>query len=186
MYRMIRIKRFLVLVMALLIGILAATAQARVAYPTETLENGRQESELDSLSQAKKPKKHNVTVAGGPAYLFRFQPSELEIHAGDKVKFSNPSSVDHQVHPYGMEWARVDAHLTLSANGGKATYRFKTPGVYEYRCDIQFHSDMVGDVCLGLCGTITVKSTNAPHSGHLDVRQQEGKKSHQDHYGTSD
>lgn len=105
------------------------------------------------IGKKPRPRIHEVNV----------RTAELEIAAGDKVAFTNLSNVKHQVHPYGMESKEVDGHLTLAAGGSRAIYRFKKPGTYTYRCDVDFHSDEVGGECIGMCGTITVSKPQMSH-----------------------
>lgn len=97
---------------------------------------------------------HHVTAAAGPSILFEWDPAELSIAAGDKVMWMNPTSAPHRVVPYEGPW---DTEMDLPAGEGKATFRFKKPGVYRYRCDIPTHSVLAGAECIGMCGTITVE-----------------------------
>lgn len=97
---------------------------------------------------------HTVTVEGGPAFvLWRFEPPEITVARGDRVRWKNPTPTDHHVAPYEGDWSEV-LHLD---SGGTATWRFRKTGTYRYRCDIQTHSEMVGGICVGQCGTIVVE-----------------------------
>ena len=100
-------------------------------------------------------KTHKV-AAEGTFPAFRFNPSALEVAVGDKVVWTNTTSSEHHIQPYGGPW--VDkAHLHLAADGGKASFVFKKPGAYQYYCDITYHGQLLpGGLCLGQCGSITV------------------------------
>ena len=110
---------------------------------------------VTAVANASAAKPHTVTVAGGPyALLWRFDPSEVTVAVGDKVRWSNPSSATHHVTAYDGPWDGTSLHLDP---GGKTTFRFKKPGIYLYRCDISTHSEVVEGRCIGQCGTIVVE-----------------------------
>lgn len=99
-------------------------------------------------------KLHKVEVTGEfPAW--RFEPAELTVAVGDKVVWRNPTSAEHHVTPISGPW-REGAHVHLKAEG-KGGLVFTEPGTYRYYCDRQLHGQLVGDVCLGQCGTIIVE-----------------------------
>ncbi len=99
-------------------------------------------------------KTHQITAGGGPfGPTWQWQPAELEVAAGDRVTWTNPTGTTHHVTGWEGEW---DVRLHVSADG-KASHRFRSPGVYRYRCDIPMHSQLIGGVCIGQCGTITVR-----------------------------
>ncbi len=107
-----------------------------------------------SAAPAYGSKTYTVTAAStGP--VWRWDPPTLEIARGDAVVWKNPTDAGHHVTPYAGPWGD-DVHLHLDS-GGKARFRFAKKGVYKYRCDVQGHSFMVGDECLGQCGEITVR-----------------------------
>lgn len=102
-----------------------------------------------------KGKTHKVTAEGSfPS--FRFEPADIDVSVGDKVAWTNNTSAEHHVQPYGGPW-EDDAHLHLDPDGGKASFVFKKPGDYKYYCDLPYHGQLLpGDLCAGQCGTITV------------------------------
>jgi plastocyanin len=102
---------------------------------------------------ASKGKVHNVEASGGPAsYLFTWDPDELTIPKGHKVVWANPTNVLHHVTFYeGMEQSM---HLE---SGKKVKTRFKKAGTYLYRCDVPYHSELIGGECFGMCGSVTVE-----------------------------
>lgn len=103
---------------------------------------------------------HKVHATGGPVTpLWQWDPSELEIQAGDKVMWLNETGADHHVTPYGGPWKNVKTmYLPI---GDEVAFVFRKPGEYLYRCDFAFagveHSLLVGDDCIGMCGRIVVK-----------------------------
>lgn len=99
---------------------------------------------------------HEVVAAGGPFYLWRWEPDQLQIAVGDKVVWKNPTDTDHHMTPYDGPWKNKRIRH-LDADGGRASLRFKKPGVYLYRCDRPNHSELIGDTCFGQCGEITVE-----------------------------
>jgi plastocyanin len=101
--------------------------------------------------------KHQIVVAGGPQfYLWRWDPAELEISRGDRVVWNNPSNTDHHMTPYDGPWKNKGTKH-LDSDGGRASFRFKKPGVYLFRCDRPMHSELIGETCFGQCGEITVE-----------------------------
>lgn len=98
---------------------------------------------------------HTVVVGGVPGpFLWTWDPAQVTAAPGDRVRWENPSGVDHHVAPYGGPWQET---LHLDSGGGTATVRVKKPGEYLYRCDVQGHSEVVGGRCIGQCGSITVE-----------------------------
>jgi plastocyanin len=99
-----------------------------------------------------------VTAAGGPyAFLWQWDPAEITISKGDRVRWENPTSAEHHVTAWDGPW-KTEEHV---ASDGTMTLRFKKPGVYRYWCDVSTHADIVyaGDqrICVGMCGVITVE-----------------------------
>lgn len=106
---------------------------------------------------ARKPKgkTHSVTAEGTYPMMFRWEPSTIEIKRGDRIVWTNKTSNEHHVQPYGGPWADRE-HLHI-AEGGKASFRFVKPGTYLYYCDLQFHGQLLpGNICIGQCGEIVV------------------------------
>jgi plastocyanin len=99
------------------------------------------------------PGTHHVTMEGGPLfYTWTFQPDDIEIARRDRVLWTNESDASHHVTFYDGPIER-----TLHASPGETVrQRFPRPGVYLYRCDLPYHSEMIGDSCVGMCGRITV------------------------------
>ncbi len=97
-----------------------------------------------------------VTAAGGPVGpTWRWEPSEVSVPVGGKVTWVNPTSSLHHVTAYDGPWK---GFLHVEGGGGEATRKFKKPGTYRYRCDIQTHSELIGGTtCVGQCGTVTVE-----------------------------
>ena len=103
---------------------------------------------------AKKGTVHEVIMGGGPiAVLWTFEPDDLDIAKKDRIAWSNPTSTTHHVTFYDSP---VEDSLHVPS-GGASVKRFKKPGEYFYRCDINTHSYMVGDECVGMCGRFTVE-----------------------------
>ncbi|HYI46482.1 MAG TPA: plastocyanin/azurin family copper-binding protein [Actinomycetota bacterium] len=102
-----------------------------------------------------KGKTHKVG-AEGSFPRFSFEPPDIEIATGDKVVWTNNTSAEHHVMPYGGPWDGAEP-LHLDADGGKSSFVFKKPGEYLYYCDLTFHGQLLpGDLCAGQCGSITV------------------------------
>ena len=97
-------------------------------------------------------RKHTVR-AGGFEPVWTWEPQDLTISVGDKVVWKNPTGEEHHVLPYGDAWAGEGWHL--EPNGGKGSRVFRKPGEYDYLCE--YHAQIVGGICLGQCGTITVE-----------------------------
>lgn len=122
--------------------------------------NARSSDSGSAARQGNKRTTHRVDAAGGPITpLWEWDPSELEVSAGDKVVWRNETGSAHHLTPYEGPWKDVDTkHLPID---GKVGSVFRKPGEYLYRCDFAFagieHSLLVGDECIGMCGRIVVK-----------------------------
>lgn len=104
-----------------------------------------------------RPAKHKVE-AQGTFPVFRWEPPEIEIAVGDKVVWTNPTSNEHHVTAYDGPWAEGGSFNYLHIPpGGKGSFRFKEPGTYRYYCDLQFHGQLIGPLCVGQCGTVVVE-----------------------------
>jgi plastocyanin len=98
-----------------------------------------------------------VVVAGPPAQAatviqaidVRFAPRSVTVQRGDTVKWLGVSGF-HDVVAYGHDWS---FSKQLPA-GGRVKLRFRVVGVFRFRCI--YHSNLIGGVCSGMCGTITV------------------------------
>lgn len=98
---------------------------------------------------------HDVVVGGLPGpFLWQWDPAELTVAAGDRVRWTNPSGVDHHVAPYSGDWS---GELHVESGGGSVKFRFKKPGTYLYRCNIQGHSQLISGRCIGQCGSVIVE-----------------------------
>ena len=97
----------------------------------------------------------HTVEAQGTFPVFRYVPAEVEAAVGDKVVWVNKTDAEHHVTPYDGPWADK-AHLHLPA-GKKVAFRFKEPGTYRYYCDLPYHGQLIGPLCLGQCGTVTVE-----------------------------
>lgn len=86
----------------------------------------------------------------------RFSPRSLTVQRNDMVKWIGVSGF-HDVVAYGHDWS---FSKQLPA-GGRVKLRFRVVGVYRFRCT--YHSSLIGGVCSGMCGTITV-AARAPQS----------------------
>ncbi len=93
-----------------------------------------------------------VTAGGGPALLWRWEPTSVEIEPGQTVRWENPTTTTHHVTAYAGRWSTV-GHV---ATEGKFEKRFTKPGTYSYRCDVSSHSELVNGECIGMCGEIVV------------------------------
>lgn len=105
-----------------------------------------------------------VKAAGSSAPLiWGWDPPEITIRAGDRVRWENPTGEAHSVRP----WVEAGSGSSLWAPestlepDGSFRFTFTEPGVYRYRCGVFPHSDIVyladGGRCVGMCGTITVE-----------------------------
>jgi plastocyanin len=105
-----------------------------------------------------------VQAAVGTVPLtWAWDPPDITIRTGDRVRWENPTTEAHSVLPWVEEgdpsppWG----YEQPLEPGGSVTLRFKEPGAYTYRCGIGFHSDVVyladGGRCVGMCGVITVE-----------------------------
>ncbi|HEX2195535.1 MAG TPA: hypothetical protein VHJ76_01305, partial [Actinomycetota bacterium] len=109
-------------------------------------------------SSAGRPRSSSVVAAGGPhPFTWTWDPAEVTIPAGGKVTWENPTEAVHHV----TFW-RGPSSKSLHLHGrGSATLKFRKPGVYEYLCDIFGHAQLVDvgpeRVCIGMCGTVTVR-----------------------------
>ena len=84
-----------------------------------------------------------------------FSPRSVTVQRGDVVKWLGVSGF-HDVVAYGHDWSFSEQ---LPA-GGRVKLRFRVVGVYRFRCT--YHSSLIGGVCSGMCGTITVTARAAP------------------------
>lgn len=101
------------------------------------------------------PTTHQVTAGGGPfGPTWMWEPSSFDAARKDRVVWSNDTGTLHHVAFYEGPLSGKTLHIP---SGGKDKLRLKKAGVYRYRCDIQFHSEIVGGQCLGQCGEITVE-----------------------------
>ena len=89
----------------------------------------------------------------------RFSPGSVAVHRGEVVKWLGVSGF-HTVSAYSRNWT---FSKQLPA-GRRIKLRFRTIGVYRFRCT--YHSSLIGGVCSGMCGTITV-TARAPQSRAL-------------------
>lgn len=127
--------------------VLLILAAALVALPATAPSAGE-------IRVAKKGAVHEVIMGGGPiAVLWNFEPDDLDIAKKDRIAWSNPTSTTHHVTFYDSP---VEDSLHVPS-GGAAVKRFKKTGEYFYRCDINTHSYLVGDQCVGMCGRFTVE-----------------------------
>jgi plastocyanin len=98
---------------------------------------------------------HEVAAAGGPfGPTWRWDPAAVDAARKDRVVWRNPTSTTHHVTFYGGPLEGKTLHVPA---GGSAKLRLKKAGSYPYRCDIQGHSELVGGLCIGQCGEITVE-----------------------------
>jgi len=68
---------------------------------------------------------------------FAFQPAEITVTAGTTVTWTNKGSVKHDITSAGI----IDHDLNP---GETFSFKFDTPGTYDYHCDI--HTSMTGKV----------------------------------------
>ena len=85
-----------------------------------------------------------------------FAPGAATVQRGETVKWLAVSG-SHDVVAYGHNWS---FSKQLPA-GERVKRRFRVVGVYRFRCT--YHSSLIGGVCSGMCGTITV-TARAPRS----------------------
>jgi plastocyanin len=87
---------------------------------------------------------------------FSFSPATVTINVGDNVKWTNNDAAAHTVDANNGAFSSG----TLS-NGASFTFKFNTPGTYDYYC--AFHSGMVGKIIV-LSNTTKVDITPIPES----------------------
>ena len=104
-----------------------------------------------AVAPAAQPKTRAVK-AGGNFPLYTWEPSAIHLAVGDRIVWKNPTDSEHHVAPYKGKWNDT-LHVDV---GGTASFRFRRPGTYLYRCDLDFHSYFVGDRCFGQCGRVVV------------------------------
>lgn len=81
----------------------------------------------------------------------RWDPSSRNVVRGDRVVWSNPTGVEHNVTAYGGNWSKSTTLLT----GDRTAKTFRQTGTYRYRCT--FHSRLSGGRCSGpMCAVIRV------------------------------
>ena len=73
-----------------------------------------------------------------------FGPTILRVRAGDTVTWVNRDAFPHIVLGANGAWG---AYGTVKRNGGEASYRFVSSGVYPYVCT--YHPGMIGAVVVG-------------------------------------
>jgi plastocyanin len=105
-----------------------------------------------ALSPASAARTYRVKV-GGDFPLYTFEPDEVHASVGDTVRWKNPSNDEHHVAFYDAPIAKT---LHLDADGGRAALLLRKPGTYLYRCDIMFHSYLIGGECFGQCARLIV------------------------------
>lgn len=96
----------------------------------------------------------DVVATGGPvAVLWAWGPSTVTIPAGGRVRWTNDSGAPHNVAAYGDAW---DEKFPVE-EGTPVVRRFTEPGTYLYYCDVLTHGFVVGDTCIGMCGSVEVE-----------------------------
>ena len=90
--------------------------------------------------------------AAGSTGSWKWDPSFKHIVKGTVVIWKNPTSTTHKVTAYTNNWSKD----TSVPAGERTRKRFKTPGLYGYRCTIPGHSSMNGSECNGMCGEVHV------------------------------
>lgn len=75
---------------------------------------------------------------------FCFGPTILRVRPGETVTWMNYDGAPHTVLGANGAWGGYD---TVRRNGGEASYRFVSSGVYPYVCT--YHPGMVGAVVVG-------------------------------------
>jgi len=120
---------------------------------------------------------HMVVVGGGAGLAY--SPSSLNITVGDTVTFMNKATDGgggfHNVHTYGTSVTTFQcsndclggANSTPSSNAWSDTVAFNTVETVTYHCDQ--HGSVVGGVCSGMCGTITVNASTPVHLQSFEV-----------------
>lgn len=91
-----------------------------------------------------------IVKMGADNGMLAFQPSKVEISAGDTVKWENNKLAPHNVvfdkAPAGAEAAKFN-HKQLAFNPGETfTATFDTPGEYTYYCEPHRGAGMVGTI----------------------------------------
>jgi plastocyanin len=79
-----------------------------------------------------------------------WKPSSKDIAKGDRIRWSNPTSITHNVKSRGSNWS----YFQTLQSGERVSRAFKRRGTYKYRCTI--HSSVSNGKCSGMCGRITV------------------------------
>ena len=90
--------------------------------------------------------------AAGSTGSWNWQPSFKHIVKGTVVVWKNPTSTTHRVVAYTNNWNKN----TSVPAGENTRKRFRSPGLYGYRCTVPGHSSMNGSECNGMCGEVHV------------------------------
>ncbi|WP_042665677.1 plastocyanin/azurin family copper-binding protein [Haloferax sp. ATB1] len=89
----------------------------------------------------------SLVVMGGVA----FSPMRLSVESGTTVTWENGEALQHNVRAATFDDAAADWSFQSETvgRGGRVTYRFDDPGVYQYDCGIHGSTAMCGVVVVG-------------------------------------
>jgi len=93
-------------------------------------------------------------TATGDVGSWAWTPTRRRIHRGDRIRWTNPTSVSHKVVAYGGNWS----YDRTVPSGETIRKRFRRRGRFRFRCTIPGHSELSADgVCSGMCGRVVVR-----------------------------
>jgi amicyanin len=75
---------------------------------------------------------------------FAFDPQTLTVNAGSTVRWVNYDSVTHRIVFIDSAGRDTDVDSSVLSSSQSWSYRFDTPGTYDYYCKI--HSEMKGKI----------------------------------------
>jgi plastocyanin len=90
-----------------------------------------------------------ATLVKGTCNL-TWSPRAVTVSKGGTVTWKAVGCGPHTVTSYSSNWSKN----TTIATGSSTSRTFKRTGVFKFRC--LFHSSLIGGVCSGMCGKVTV------------------------------
>ena len=82
-----------------------------------------------------------------------WSPTSRTINRGDRIVWSNPTSRTHTVTSWSNNWSKNSS----IAPGTTTAKRFRSRGVFKFRCTTPGHSAIQDGRCVGMCGKVTVR-----------------------------
>ena len=126
-----------------------------------TLAPASAEPDITAKSRRGKTVLVNAT-AGATPINWEWDPVEVEIQAGDTVRWANPTGTRHVLDPLPSTATTPSWWSAQSLpSRGTVSFTFDEPGTYRFGCQILDHSHCLylgSDKCecVGMCGVITV------------------------------